>query len=325
MTSHPPNPTIEPSRRLASGRLRRTRSWPVAVAVLVSACGSAPPSPTVSPATSPTATPPAALEGLLVATEAGIHVTDSVGFLVPFSQPDALPISVSAGRRSVVAVDATGGVWLSSDPGSEPRSWRMLDLPSVEEPSVRLAAISPDGATLAMAEGDLQGRAFDLVLHDILSGDRRTLAIARGLDGPPIWLGNDLVAVHTLGPDQRSAMTTLDVASFSAGRESVGYSIAAKADGATVAFDDPVSGTIRVGSRADWLAARLDGMAHVPNDAGGAVTELSMDADGSWLAIVRPTDSGTVIELLARRAANWDSVHVIPLSTDGPVSIAWLR
>lgn len=325
MTSHPPSPTIEPPRRHASGRLHRTRSWVAAVAVLAGACGSPPPRPPVTSTGAPTATPPAELAGLLVAARGRIQVTDQDGRLLAFGQPPAPVIAVSAGSSVVIAVADGGRAWSSAASSSGARSWTDLRLPEVDESTSRLLAVSPSGARVAIAQGELQARSFDLAFVD-LSGPRRdVISVDRGLDGPPVWLGNDLVAVHVIRPDQMSTMGVVDIAgsTFDDGRPSA-YVIAASADGRTVAFDDATTGEVLVGRRDDWLAGSLEAMARIAN-TGGTITRLALDGPGFRLGVVRSGEASSAVEILTIRDGRWQSTRTETIPGDGPVSIAWLR
>jgi hypothetical protein len=325
MTGHPPNPTFEPSRHSVSGRLHRTRAWVVTVAVLAAACGSTPPSPAVTPAASPTTTPPAALDGLLVAARGTIQVTDQAGLLLAFDPPPGPVVAVSAGSGVVIAVADRGRAWSSAAAGSGARSWKDLGLADTVEPEVRFLALSPSGTTVAVVAGELQG-PFELTLLDLAAGTGRSAVIERGLDGVPAWLGDERVAIHVIQLDGESTMAVVETATLRPDDgQRAGDDIAATADGATVAFDDPVTGELVIATRSDWMADRLEGGTRLPAIDGAPVEALALDAAGARLAVVRSSEAGSTVEILTVRDGRWQPARTETIGGDGRVSIAWLR
>jgi hypothetical protein len=224
----------------------------------------------------------------------------------------------------VVAVDQQAAYRISDQSGSGIRSWQLVPLPGDRPPS-RLIGLSPDARTLAVAIGELQARPFDLVLLDLASGTERSIEVARGLDGPPIWIGASIVAVHAILDNQRSGFTFVDIPTGAATDvPSYGVALAASADGSRVAFDDGKTGEVLVGGLADMNDAGLVHLTRLANESGSGVDHVALSADGQRLAIVRRTDGATAIELFVAADAAWRPAGAFTIPGEGPVSIAWL-
>lgn len=330
MIERPPIAPDSPSRSHGSGRRPRPPArLALAIALAVAGCGTSPPAPSASdlPSPSPSGDPaPGPPDGLLVSTGGGIGIIDASGVLAAFDEPAARVTAVSAGSGSVVALDAAGRVLLSADPGGAARSWTTVELPAVQSPTARSIALSPAGTTLAIVDGELQGRMFELIVLDPGSGARRSHLVERGLDGPPRWLGNGRVAVNAISNHQRSGMAVLDVGTGELVAEGLaGYSIAATADGRTVAFDDAATGETLVGAASEWLAAKLEGMARIPGDGRPAIAGLALNAAGTRLAVLRSGDTDSTIELFHLRDLRWDAVQVVTMPGNQAITMAWLR
>ena len=335
MNAHPPVHRSLPSRRSASGR--HARPFVIGLlALAVGACGSAPPGPVVSPTGSaqgspdgPHASPSARLgvrDGLLIAAGGPLQIVDADGVFGRFDdRPDPV-LAVAAGGNTIVVVDPGFLAWLGTTGGPDPVAWRRLGLPSDDRAERPLLAVSPDGATIALATGPLQGRAFELILIDVASGAARSIPIERGLNGPPAWLGTDSIAVNAIGPDQHAGFVELDTTTgVVRDRPTVGYSITASADGSTVAMDDSVSGEALVGPRARLDAGDPAGMTRIPSPAGFAVEAVGLSGDGMRLAIVRRSGQATSLEVLELVDGVWIRRASMTLGADAALSIAWLR
>ncbi len=267
---------------------------------------------------------PADADGLLVAAGGALQVS-AAGALEPFDGPAAISVEVVAAGGVIVVVDATRALWVSGPSAATSRAWAPLPT-SPATPASSLVGLSPDGRTLALASGAMQARSFDLVLRDVGAGTERLIDVPRGLDGPPVWLGPDIVAAHAIRDDQTSGFTRIVVATGEvADIPSYGVALAATADGATVAFDVATSGQVLVGARRDMNDAGLDRMTRLSSPSGAGVERLALSADGRRLAIVRRTDSGSAIELLVVADGAWRQVGSIEIPGDRAVSIAWLE
>lgn len=337
MNTNPPVPRSMPPRRSASGRLVRL----IVASLLVlagAACGSARPPSMASPASSPggssggspttsPARPSARLGvhgGLLVATGGPLQIVTADGSLGAFDdRPDPV-LAVSAGGGVVIVVDSAFLAWLGSDDGSERVIWRRFELPTDGRAERPLLALSPDGATIALATGQLQGRTFELILIDVAASMAKSIPVAHGLNGPPVWLGRPSVAINVLGLDQHAGFVVVDAASGVVDDlPAAGFSLAASTDGSTIAMNDPASGTALVGTRADLDAGHLAGMTRIPSPPGFAVDDLALSGDGTRLAIVRRSDEATSLEVLELIDAAWTRRTLLTLGADAILSIAW--
>jgi len=282
----------------------------IAFAAIAAGCGSVTPSS----------------DQLLVATGGPLQVTDRSGTLVPFDGPADPVVAVTASAGHVVAATAGGVLTASSDAGVPPRSWRALNVPTSLGNGLPLMALSPLGKELALTIGNPQGERFDLLILDVASGTSRTIAVERGLNGPPCWIGATDVAIDVIGPDGNSEIATIDKGRGAITDASVGPGmVSATADGLRVAVDDP-SGDILIGDLATWRSGSLESMARVHGPAGSGVESLALSPDGGRLAVVRRDDGGTAsIEVFRDLEQGWSSIRTLTVSGDGPVSVAWLR
>ncbi len=331
----PPVPAIRPTRRRASGRSGFAIAAAMAgVATVLGGCAAPiPPAPSptlVQSASASAATPSATAEGrsdgdgLLVAAGGALQVTRS-GVLVPFDGPDALSIEVVAAGGVVVVVDATGVLRASQPATAGPRTWRAIPA-AAGTPASSLIGLSPDGTTLAMVSGAMQGRAFDLVVRDVERGTESRIEVLRGLDGPPVWLGPDGVAIHAIRDGQRSGFTSVVVATGDVTDiPSYGVALSATANGGTVAFDEATTGDVLVGALLEMNDAGVGRLTRIRSPSGAGVERLAISADGRRLAVVRRTATGSTIELLAAVDGDWDLVGAIAIPGERAVSIAWLE
>lgn len=342
MNVHPPVLRSMPSRRLTSGRLLRL-IVPSVLVLASAACGSAPPPPVASPQGPPDASPagspagsphgsaasPSAglttRDGLLVASGGPLRIVSADGSLGAFDERPDPVIAVSAGGGVVIVVDPQFLVSLATIDGSDRVAWRRFELPTDGRADRPLLAISADGATIALATGPLQGRTFDLNLIDVARGAARSIPVARGLNGPPVWLGLRTIAINVLGHDQHAGFVIVDVTTGVVSElPTVGFSIAASADGSTVALDDSASGEALVGTRQNLDAGNPAGMARIPSPPGFAVDDVALSGDGTRLAIVRRAAEATSLEVLALVDGAWSRRALVTLGADAVLSIAWL-
>jgi hypothetical protein len=283
-----------------------------ALAVFAAGCGTA---------------PPRAVDGLLVAAGGQLLISDGSVDLVAFDGPPDPVVAVTASGGRVVAATAGGGLTTSSSSAGQPRAWGNLVRPPGLAAGPPLMALSPLGRELALAVGELQGERFDLVLVDIGTGTSRPIAVERGLNGPPAWLGPATIAIDVIGPAGNSEIATIDVTGSSGVTdESVAATVvSATADGLRVAFDDP-SGDVLVGDAATWRRGSLESMTRIRRRESSPVESLAISPDGGRLGVVRRADTGTpTLELFSALEHGWTSVRTRELTGDGPISIAWLR
>ena len=330
MRPNPPMVDPQPSRRLAPGRPFPTAQTAAIVVAAISlatflvGCGSALPVPSLAPTGSPLESP--SIDGLLVATGGILQVTQPDGGLTAFDGPAVNVVAVTAGNRHVVALDVDHQALLSADPLARQRTWRPVAIPAAATEAEPLLALSPLGLDLAVTAGDPQGRSFDLILADAASGAARSITVDRGLNGPPVWVGPAMIAVNTIGRDQRSGFSVIDLATnVVTDGPSSGFALAATGDGELIAFDEGRSGDVLVGDRAEWLAGEFDQMARIASAPGTGADQVAISADGSRLAIVRRTDARAAIEILARIHGPWHSIRTVAIDGDHALSIAWLR
>ena len=266
------------------------------------------------------------LGGLLVATGGPLHVTDASGALVPFDGPADPVVAVSASDGHVVAATAAGS-FMTSDGSSGTRTWRTIDVPPAEAGDVRLMAVSPLGRELAVVVGAPQGAAFDLVVIDVGLGQSRSIAVDRGLNGPPAWIGPGTIAIDVIKPDGESGIAAIDTHSGAVSDDAIdGRIVSATHDRHHLAMDDPANGDVLVGLLDGQALRPLTQVTRLAGPAGSAVDSLSISPDGGRLAVVRRTEAGAAsIETYRAFDQGWRSVTIVAVAGDGPVSIAWLQ
>jgi hypothetical protein len=283
----------------------------VTAAVVAASCGSA---------------PAPAVDGLLVAADGRLRVSDGSGALASFDGPVDTVFAVTAAGGRVVAGTAEGVLWTSPKTGGGTAAWEKLAAPRALSAGPPLMTLSPLGKELAVAVGDPQGKRFDLVLLDIRTGTSRTIPVARGLNGPPAWIGPATVAINVLGPTDHAEIATIDIASGDLTDETATATVlAAAADGQRVAVDQP-RGDVLIGEVEAWRQGALASMARLPARTGSTVESLAISAEGRRLALVRRDEAGAAsLELYVAIDAAWASVRSHSFMGDGPISIAWLR
>jgi hypothetical protein len=291
-------------------RFRAAAVAAIATAAIAAGCGNAPPS----------------IDKLLVATGGPLRVTDAPGTLVPFGGPPDPVVAVTASDGHVVAATVGGALVTSNGSSGQPRTWRGLDVPAAASGGPPLIALSPLGKELALAVGDAQGARFDLIVLDVGAGTSRSIAVERGLNGPPAWIGPSTVAIDVIGADGESVIAMIDVERTAIGEAAVAArALSATLDGQRIAVDDP-SGDVLIGDVATWQRGRLDAMTRVHGPPGSGVESLAISPNGDRLAVVRRSEpGGASIELLRALGQDWTSVRTLSLAGDGPLSIAWLQ
>ena len=326
-------PTRLPTRLGRPSRPPSGRRWVriVSLVVVTAACSPALPPVPASGALAPSSVipspPPPSVEGLYVASGGILRVTDADGVLGTVPDLDATldgsVTGVSTGSGAVLALAGPDALLGEGSEGGH--AWRSIELPADPGARANFAALSPDGRTVAVVRGALQGGSLTLDLVDVTGGAGRSIAVERGLDGPPVWIGPSLVAIRTIRPGGGGGFSQVDLRSGTV-TDLPGSSVtlSAAADGERVAIDDPATGDVLVGPRDD-LAPRLDGLTRLTNRSGFGVETIALDGDGRRLAIVRPTDAGMTIELLVDVGGEWQTAGSLVTPGDGPIAIAWRR
>jgi hypothetical protein len=299
------------------------------LAAMLAGCrpGPGPSGAVAPPAASVTLVPSVAeepsLAGLLIAPDGPLLATDVEGHAGPFDGPPGPVVAVTAAAGRVVAIGGDGqGSW--SDPvATGPRAWRPLTPPDAP-PGPLLAALSPSGKLVALAIG-LPQRPFELSLRAIDGSRTDVIPVATGLNGPPVWVGPDALAVDVVRADQQSGFDLLTIASSRwTALPTIGFSAASDASGRRIAIDRSATGAVLVGTLGDWVAGRFEQMVTIPARPGAGVDALAFNSDGRVLAIARRSDAEVSIEIVAETIGGWRSLRTLTVPTDGAVSIAWL-
>jgi hypothetical protein len=333
MSHDPPFSIRAPSRPRGSGRRRRVfRRLPAILAVgllaIATGCGRTTPdtarSGSAAPASAVPALPPG-MDGLLVASSGPLRIIDAGGGLVPF-QPATNDVSgVTASAGVIVTIDGSGQATLL-DASARAPAWTALDLPTDPRAIVRLVAFAPSSSELAIVAGDPQGASFVLTILDVRTGASRAIPVARGLNGPPSWLGLETIAVDVIRDAGHSGIATIELrAGVVTDRPGAGSTVVSSADRARLAIDDPATGDVLLGDVATWQAGAQGEMARIHGPPATGIEGLAMSADGTRLAIVRRSDAGGSIEALVRLDGDWRSVLTRAIPGEAPVSVAWLE
>ncbi|HEY8989109.1 MAG TPA: hypothetical protein VIM39_08795, partial [Candidatus Limnocylindrales bacterium] len=217
-------------------RFRAAAVAAIAIAAIAAGCGTVQPS----------------IDRLLVATGGLLQVTDASGTLVPFDGPPDPVVAVTASDGHVVAATAGGALMTSNGSSGPPRTWRGIDVPAAAGGGPPLIALSPLGREIALAVGDPQGARFDLIVLDVGTGTSRSIAVERGLNGPPSWIGPSTVAIDVIGADGESELAMIDVERTAMAEVAVAArALSATLDGQRIAVDDP-GGDVLIGDVATW-------------------------------------------------------------------------
>jgi hypothetical protein len=266
------------------------------------------------------------LDGLLVASKGTLSVSDAAGALSRVAGPGLPVVEVSAAAGRAVVRDAKAGIWGTSDPLGPAEAWQAFVEPGAAPVGRPLFALSPGATELALANGTPQGQAFELEIRSLDPPGSQTIRIGHGMDGPPVWLGPSLVAIHVIREDQSGGFTTIDLATETVSDvTSHGYALGADGTGTLVAFDDATTGDVRVGSLKEMTDAEPGSLPLVSSGPPSSVERLALDAAGVRLAIVRRSDQGASIEILAMVDGTWTSLQTVDVPGDLGVAIAWLR
>jgi len=267
-------------------RFRAAAVAAIAIAAIAAGCGTVQPS----------------IDGLLVATGGPLQATDASGTLVPFDGPPDPVVAVTASDGHVVAATAGGTLVTSNGSSGPPRTWRGLDVPAAAGGGPPLIALSPLGREIALAVGDPQGARFDLIVLDVGTGTSRSIAVERGLNGPPSWIGPSTVAIDVIGADGESELAMIDVERTAMAEVAVAArALSATLDGQRIAVDDP-GGDVLIGDVATWRSGTLGAMTRLHGPPGSGVENLALSPNGDRLAGGRRSQAGAAsIEPIAWR------------------------
>jgi hypothetical protein len=266
--------------------------------------------------------------GLVIASVGPISVTG----------PDGRPASIDSPAGDIRFVTAANGRIAASTPdgrifvadalrAGDARAWRALTL---DQPAVRAPSgidLSPDGRVLAIALGDPDTPGLELVTIDVESGAIEVRTTDLMSNGPPSWLGADMLGLEVIRPDQHSGIATVDPSS---GHVTVtdarGFSPSATRDGSRIAFADPASGRVTIGDRAAWLADDPIDDQGITAPADSSVQDVAIDADGTRLAVAYAANSGesSTIVIFRQIGTSWEKTSSIPVQGDTAVSLDWL-
>lgn len=308
----PPIRRRPPSRALGAGRWSLA-AMALGVALAVAGCGTP---PVEGPA------------GLMIAAVGPITVTDADGRpeQIDGSPADVRFVTASSGR--IAASTPDGRVFVSGVPGAgEARAWRAVAL---DEPAGRALTgidLSPDGRVLAVVLGDPDSSGLELVTVDVETGATEVRASGLSSNGPPAWIGEGLIALEVIRPDQHSGIATVDIASGEVTvTDALGFAPAPAADGSRVAYADPASGRVTISDVANWRAgdpADDPGIAALPESSP---QDVAIDADGTRLAVAYAANSGASSTVVIFRLTDkrWEKASSIPVDGDAAVSIDWL-
>jgi hypothetical protein len=333
MSHHPPFSIQASSRPRGLGRRRRVfrrlrAILAVGLLAIPTGCGRTTPDTarpgSAAPASAVSSLSPG-MDGLLVATGGPLGIIDAGGFLVPFQPANDDVSGVTASAGVIVTMDGPGRATLLDAAAPAP-AWTALELPTDPRAAVRLAALAPSGAELAIVAGDPQGVAFVLTILDVRTGESRAIPVARGLNGPPSWLGPGTIAVDVIRDAGRSGIATIELGTgVVTDRPGPGSIAVSSTDRARLAIDDPATGDVLFGDVAAWQAGAVAGMARIHGPSATGVEALAMSADGTRLAIVRRSDAGGSIEVVVRFDDDWRSVRTVAMPGAAQISVAWLE
>jgi hypothetical protein len=272
--------------------------------------------------------PEESVAGLVIAAGGTIRVTIAEGQQETVEGPagGALRLTASSGR--IVVETAGHGLFVSDAPGiGRARAWRPM---AFEAPSGRTSSgmdLSPDGRTLAIVLGDPEAPGLELVTLDMETGAASTRPIDLMANGPPSWLGPDLLALEVIRSDQHSGIATVHLKTGVATvTDTQGFAPSATRDGSRVAVAETTSGVVRIIDSQDWLTG-------VPSDALGTqppkdstIQDVAINADGTRVALACSANSGAswTVVILREAGPKWDKASSIQIPDDAAVSIDWL-
>lgn len=311
MNRFPPSAQLSPLRGSAPGRWLAP-ALALAVALTCGACVTLRDEP---------------LDGLVVVSIGPVGVTNANGELEPIVGPpgELRGVTASNGR---IAVRMEGDRLLASGaPGpGESRTWRQLAPPPSSGRTISGMDLSLDGRTLALVLGDPDTAGLQLVTIEVETGESATRRIDLMSNGPPSWLGPDLLALEVIRADQHSGIATVkSTTGEMTVTDAQGIAPSATRDGGRIAVAESPSGLV-ITDPGTWLAGGPDNAPGISPPADSTVEDVALDADGTRLAVVYAATSGvsSSVVILRLEGAVWQSLSSIPFPGDAAVSIDWL-
>ncbi len=319
------------------GRLRHRLPLSLVLGlVVVAACGPARPSASVaeSPATtatpipSPTAAPDPQLVVLLRGETGSRLVTFDDGLATALPLPAADAHGLAIDRQGRVAVVAARQVWVAEGLPVDDASWTPApEFGAALAEFVTGLAWSP-GGILAAATTDAAGAwPFDVVVGPVGQSPTRT-AVEAGLDGVPVWLDEDHVAV----PAVRDPQAILAVVAVGTGtvefRPIEVADLAVNLGAGLVALVDRRAPRVELRPLAE-LGGRGDAVAVLEGPAGSAAGAVAFSPDGDQLAVAWLDEAGVTAISLYEGSRAWREgtrLEVTPLNLGRPVTsleLAW--
>jgi hypothetical protein len=265
--------------------------------------------------------------GLVVVSAGSLGVTNPEGQPEPIAGPpgDVRRVTASGGR---IVAETAGHEFLVSDIplSGKDRAWRRLAIDAVAGATPSGMDLSPDGTLLAIVFGDPDTPRLELDTADVETGATTVRSIELASNGPPSWLGPDLLALEVIRQDQHSGIATVHPASGEVTTtEAQGIAPSATRDGSRIAVAETPSGLVTT-DPATWLAGGPGDAPGITAPAESTVQDVALDADGTRLAVVYTANSGasSSVVILRLEETVWTSVATIPIPGDEPVSVDWL-
>jgi hypothetical protein len=317
-------------RRTVAGLLAATVG---VTALIVAACGQDPP-----PSTSPTPVPGTSnrLAVLTGPPEARRLIAYAGRVAAPLTLPPGATTWIAADPRGRLAATQADGTILVRD--TERADWQVLDVGG-DPPTggqALMATWSPGGRLAAIVADVETARMTGVLIIDLAAGGAGVRPLGLGLEGsPPAWLDDIHVALPGRDHDE-PRLTILDTEDGStlAIPDPI-RSLAASADGSTVAII-PADGTdVEVWRAGPWSTARRAGTE--PPDAArlsvlrppvGTVRPASLafdPADGRVAVAWSDVDGTTAVVTVHAPNEAWAAVSRISIEPTSAVpALAWL-
>jgi hypothetical protein len=268
------------------------------------------------------------LAGLAVVSFGPMTVTNDEGALEPIAGPpgDVRSVTASSGRIAAETVDHQ--FFVSDAPSaSATRTWRRLAIEAPPNLTPSGMDLSPEGRVLAIVFGDPNTAGLQLVTIDVETGETDLRPMDLASNGPPSWLGPQLLALEVIRPDQRSGTATVNPATGETTiTDAEGFAPSATADGNRIAVAGSPDGIV-ITDTVSWIKGNPVAAPGIAPPAESSLQDLALDADGTRLAVVYTANSGAASTVMILRLAGtvWEIVASIPMPGDAAVSVDWLN
>jgi hypothetical protein len=272
--------------------------------------------------------PEESLAGLAIVSFGPIRVTNAQGEPEPIAGPpdDVRGVTATNGRIAAESIDHR--FFLSDAPAAgAARIWRPLAIDAPPNLAPTGMDLSPDGRVLAVVFGNPDAPRLELVTVDVETGNTDVRPMDLAANGPPSWLGQGLLALEVIRPDQHSGIATVNLASGQMTvTEAKGFAPSATADGSRVAIAGSPDGVV-ITDTAIWLKGGDAPGSPIRPPAESSLQDLALDADGTRLAVVYAANSGAASTVVILRLAGtvWENVASVPIPGDAGVSVDWLN